>query len=180
MVAVGRRWLYDGDVGKPSTGVLAMTIARSAAEVLSGHVALDLECMGRLYVNADVRRLWPPGFAPFRFLVPNGSQRHCAGSPIRWGKAPVRLTNRRGLRRRRALSKSRCRSIRLPLRRSFEDAPRATLRSLSLGHSSDNGRLRLHLAASRSFDMERNRYRASHRPYLQTSGHGTLRQPAMR
>ncbi len=31
-----------------------MTIARSAAEVMRGHVALELECMDRLYVNAYV------------------------------------------------------------------------------------------------------------------------------
>ena len=54
MVAVGRRWPYHGQVGNPSIGVLAMTIARSAAEVVSEHVALELECMDRLYMNAYV------------------------------------------------------------------------------------------------------------------------------
>ena len=44
-------------MANPSTGILTMTIARSAAEVLSGHVALELEYMDRLYVNAYVPML---------------------------------------------------------------------------------------------------------------------------
>ena len=54
MVAVGRRWPSHGQVGNPSIGALTLSIARSAAEGVSEHVAVELECMDRLYVNAYV------------------------------------------------------------------------------------------------------------------------------
>ena len=44
-------------MGNPSIGVLSMTIARSAAEFLNGHVSLELECVDRLNLNADVPML---------------------------------------------------------------------------------------------------------------------------
>ncbi len=44
-----------------------MTIARSAADVLNGHVALELECKDRLYVNAYVPMLQSGAGASFYF-----------------------------------------------------------------------------------------------------------------
>ena len=44
-------------MGKPAIGVLTIMVARSAAEVLNGHVALALECLDRMYVNAYVPML---------------------------------------------------------------------------------------------------------------------------
>ena len=38
--------------GDPSIGVLTITIARSAAEILKGRVALEMRCLDQLYVNA--------------------------------------------------------------------------------------------------------------------------------
>ena len=39
-------------MGSPSTGVRAMNVARTAAEVLDAHTTLELECVDRMYLNA--------------------------------------------------------------------------------------------------------------------------------
>ena len=44
----------DWPVGSPSTGVRAMKVARSVAEILSRHTTLTLECIDRLYLNVYV------------------------------------------------------------------------------------------------------------------------------
>ena len=44
-------------MGVPLIGVLTMTIAHSTAEVLKGHLSLELECMDFLYVNSYVPML---------------------------------------------------------------------------------------------------------------------------
>ena len=44
----------DWPMGSPSTGIRAMKVARSVAEVLSRHTTLTLECVDRMYLNVYV------------------------------------------------------------------------------------------------------------------------------
>ena len=41
-------------MGSPSTGVRAVNVTRSAAQVLDEHTTLELECIDRMYLNVYV------------------------------------------------------------------------------------------------------------------------------
>ena len=59
-------------VGSPSTGVRAMNVARTAAEVLAEHATLELECVDRMYLNAYVPILQTCGGAAWFFRKVRG------------------------------------------------------------------------------------------------------------
>ena len=52
-------------VGNPSTGLRAVNVARTAADVLGEHTTLELECVDRMYLNAYVPMLQSCGGAAY-------------------------------------------------------------------------------------------------------------------